>query len=404
MTHAPKPANLSPGTRPPHTILLVDDEAQACKWFSRLYGDEFAIATAGSGEEALDFMSAQGRQVAVLVSDYRMPGMTGVQLLRRVSDAHPHVVGLLASAYADKDVALQAVNEGKVHAILEKPLSEAGTRAALREALALSVRKASDKVLLEQRATSQREILGFLAHEVTTPLVTVRAYLQALRDRVETAGEEEAEGGAVAVLSQNRPGEVIQMLEAAQRRAGYAQSLVSTFVQTARDSAAKLGPVTLQASDLLQAVSEEYPFEEGQAHCLQCEVEQDFSLPGRRDLLYLVVCTLIKNALLAMDAAGTEDPAIVMRLDRSSPAPGLARLPVLQVIDNGPGIEPDILARLTREPVTTRQRTGGTGMGVLFCQRVMSSLGGSVDVRSTLGQGTAVTLYFPQADAGPPDT
>ncbi len=400
MSHAPSPSSLSPGARPPHTILLVDDEAQACKWFARLYGDEFTIATAGSGDEALAFMADQGAQVAVLVSDFRMPGMNGVELLRSVHEDYTHVVGLLASAYADKDVTMHAVNEGKVHAILEKPLAEAHTRSALREALALSVRRASEKALLEQRATSQREILGFLAHEVTAPLVTVRGYLQALRDRVvlpTSFGDD-----APATMLQSRPGEVLQMIEAAQRRASYAQSLVSTFVLTARDSAAKTGPVTLLASDLLRAVADEYPFEEGQSRCLRCELDDDFLLPGRRDLLYLVVCTLVKNALLAMGSAGTGAPEIVLRLGRSSPAPGLDALHVVQVIDNGPGIEPGVLARLTREPVTTRQRTGGTGMGVLFCQRVMISLGGRVDVRSTVGKGTAVTLYFPHTEAGPP--
>jgi two-component system response regulator PhcR len=53
-----------------------------------------------------------------------------------------------------------------------------------------------------------------------------------------------------------------------------------------------------------------------------------------------------------------------------------------------------MLARLTREPVTTRADAGGNGMGLMFCQRVMQSMGGEIRVASELGRGTEVSLYF----------
>ena len=56
-----------------------------------------------------------------------------------------------------------------------------------------------------------------------------------------------------------------------------------------------------------------------------------------------------------------------------------------------------MLARLTREPVTTRAHAGGNGMGLLFCQRVLQSAGGSVRVDSTVGAGTTVLLSFERA-------
>jgi two-component system response regulator PhcR len=66
----------------------------------------------------------------------------------------------------------------------------------------------------------------------------------------------------------------------------------------------------------------------------------------------------------------------------------------MRFVDNGPGIAPEVLARLTREPVTTRSESGGNGMGLMFCQRVMQSLGGSIAIESEVGRGTAMTLYF----------
>lgn len=129
-----------PHTPLAHAVLLVDDEPQACKWFSRLYGDEFVVFTAGGVDEALALLAVRGHEVAVLLTDYRMPGRDGVSLLAEVQQRYRHVVRLLVSAYADKDVAMAAVKQGHVQQILDKPLQQASTRQALREALANSMR------------------------------------------------------------------------------------------------------------------------------------------------------------------------------------------------------------------------------------------------------------------------
>ncbi|MCU0925347.1 MAG: hybrid sensor histidine kinase/response regulator [Hydrogenophaga sp.] len=377
-----------------HAVLLVDDEAQACKWFARLYGDEFTVFTAGGVDEALALLAERGHEVAVLLTDYSMPGRDGVALLTEVRQHHSHVARLLVSAYADKDVAMAAVNQGHVQQILEKPLDPQRTRQVLREALAGSLRAAGERALVERRAAALRETLGFLAHEVTTPLATVRGVLSAMRERHEAAP---TDGGTLAHLVQRRPGELLHMIDSAQRRTDYAQSLVSTFVQTARDAYQPGSCVALQASELVLAVRNEYPFDDHEAHWLVCETAADFALPGRRDLLYLVLCTLVKNALLALRSQWPEQPArLRITLTRSALAPGLPEQPTLEVSDNGPGIAPDVLPRLLREPVTTRAAAGGNGMGLLFCQRVMHSLGGAITLHSPAGEGATVRLVFPQ--------
>ncbi len=394
-----KPAQLDRESHTPtlaHAVLLVDDEPQACKWFARLYGDEFTVLTAGGVDEALALLAVRGHEVAVLLSDYRMPGRDGVALLSEVRQNHSHVARLLVSAYADKEVAMAAVNQGHVQQILEKPLDPQRTRLVLREALASSLRAARERELVERRAAALRETLGFLAHEVTTPLATVSGYLSAMRDRHEAAPSDD---DAMAHLLQRRPGELRHMIESAQRRTDYAQSLVSTFVQTARDAYQPGACAAMSASELVLAVRDEYPFDDDEARWLTCDIEADFALPGRRDLLYLVLCTLVKNALLALRSSLPEEPPrLGIRLTRTAPAPGLPEQPTLEVSDNGPGIAPEVLPRLLREPVTTRAAAGGNGMGLLFCQRVMTSLGGTINLISSAGQGATVRLVFPSAD------
>jgi two-component system response regulator PhcR len=376
-----------------HAILMVDDEPQACKWFARLYGDEFVVLTASGVDEALALLAQRGPEIAVLLTDYAMPARDGVALLSEARQSYPHVARLLVSAYADKDVAMSAVNQGHVEKILEKPLDEALTRQALREALASSQERARDRALLERRAATLRETLGFLAHEVTTPLATVQGYLSAMRERHRNTPE----GDGMAHIQEQNPGDVLFMIEAAQRRAEYAQSLVSTFVQTARDAYHPDTSPSLRASDLVQAVRDEFPFDHDEARWLSSDVAADFVLPGRRDLLYLVLCTLVKNATLALRPDPPLQPRVHVWLGREAPAPGLPVQAAIHVSDNGPGISPDVLKRLTFEPTTTRANAGGSGMGLVFCRRVMTSLGGSIVVKSEAGQGATVSLYFPSA-------
>jgi two-component system, response regulator PhcR len=385
------------GQTGPHAILMVDDEPQACKWFARLYGTEFTVLTAASVDEALALLRARGHEVAVLLTDYAMPARDGVALLGEVRRLYPHVARLLVSAYADKDVAMSAVNQGQVEKILEKPLDDALTRQALREALASSLRRVRDQSLISRRESALRETLGFLAHEVTSPLATVRGYLSAMR---ENHRDNPDGGGGMAYIAQQKPGDVLFMIEAAQRRAEYAQSLVSTFVQTARDASRGDSSASLRASELVQAVQDEYPFDAGESGWLSVELEPDFTLPGRRDLLYLVLCTLVKNALIALRSEPPLQPRVRIALQSVAMVPGLNPQPAVRVIDNGPGIAPNVLQRLTREPVTTRADSGGSGMGLLFCQRVMTTLGGDIAVHSIQGQGTTVTLYFPPSTDG----
>jgi two-component system response regulator PhcR len=372
------------------SVLFVDDEALSRKWFARAFSDEFHVVTAAGAAEALEVLDKRGHEFAVLVTDYRMPERDGMKLLRAVQSDFRHIVRLLATAYAEKDVAIAAVNQGKVLRILEKPLDEEQTRAALREACALYRAQAMERAMNEGRVAALRETLGFLAHELNTPLATVRGCVSSVAARYRPGS---ADKPGVAEFTEDHPGELLAALERAERRALYCQSLVSTFVQSARDAYPGSAPQSVSASSLVSSLLDEFPFEDDERTWVTSHIEQDFSLPGRRDLLYLVLCTLTKNALIALRGR----PAPMLRIEAGLDNAAVKR-PWIRFSDNGPGIPPEVLAKLTREPVTTRAQAGGNGMGLMFCQRVMQSIGGSIEIDSVHGSSTTVQLNFkPQA-------
>lgn len=386
----------------PRKVLYVDDEPHAAKWFARLFGNDFDVLTACNAQDAEVVMREHGAHIAVLVSDYRMPGRSGLELLAWAQREYRHMVRILTTAYAEKEVAISAINQGRVQQILEKPLNDARTREVLHQALANFRQRERERALSDSRAVALRETLGFLAHELTTPLTTVRGYLEALLDRLQPPPADDPLG--MARLEQRRAGEVLAMLEAAARRAQYTQSLISTFVQSARDAYPGVTPPSLQISQLVRTLLEEYPFEGDEHEWVSSDIVADFALPGRRDLLYLVLCTLTKNALLELRGRGQPLLHITAlmqepRADGLMPSSHLPQ-PALQFHDNGPGIAPEMLRRLSHEPITTRANKGGNGMGLMFCRRVMQSIGGEIDIHSTLGQGAVITLRFqPHSDS-----
>lgn len=243
---------------------------------------------------------------------------------------------------------------------------------------------------LRASVSALRETLGFLAHELNTPLATVRGLIASVQQRHRAAP---ADMPGVVQFEEGHPGEVLAALERAERRALYSQSLVSTFVQSARDAYPGAAPQTVSASSLVTALIAEFPFDGPERGWVATAVHCDFRLPGRRDLFYLVLCTVTKNALQAL--RGRADAQLRIEAGCEPGPDGMRGW--IRVIDNGPGVPPEVLARLTREPVTTRALEGGNGMGLLFCQRVMQSAGGSVQVESAPGAGTLVQLSFERA-------
>jgi two-component system, NtrC family, response regulator HupR/HoxA len=102
------------------TILIVDDEPRVLDALEAILAAEFRVLRAGHGEEALARLSAEP-EVAVIVTDHRMPGMTGVELLRRSQELTPDAIRIVLTAYTDVDNLMEAINTGRIYHFVPKP-------------------------------------------------------------------------------------------------------------------------------------------------------------------------------------------------------------------------------------------------------------------------------------------
>ena len=102
-----------------YNILCVDDEQSSLNAFKNLYRKKFNIITASSGQQGLEILKAQ--PIHVIISDQRMPEMTGVEFLIKVKNKWPDIKCILFTAFDDKEVIKEAINEAGIYWFLNKP-------------------------------------------------------------------------------------------------------------------------------------------------------------------------------------------------------------------------------------------------------------------------------------------
>ena len=129
---AAAPAAEAAGKSPKRPILVVDDEPEMLFSLRNLLRREFEVYTAGSGAEGMRVL--EEHEVHLVMTDQRMPEMTGVELLNRVKSEHPGAMRLIFTGYADIKAVIDAINQGSVFRFVTKPWDPEELLAALREA------------------------------------------------------------------------------------------------------------------------------------------------------------------------------------------------------------------------------------------------------------------------------
>ena len=116
-----------------HAVLFVDDEGNILKAVQRLLRNEpWDVLTASRGSEALEILDQTPAQV--VVSDQRMPEMSGVDLLQAIRERRPNVVRMMLTGYTEMNVAVEAINRGEIFRLITKPWNDEELKATLRQA------------------------------------------------------------------------------------------------------------------------------------------------------------------------------------------------------------------------------------------------------------------------------
>jgi putative two-component system response regulator len=116
-----------------YKIMVVDDEPANLRLLERLFRRDYQVVVAGSGAEALRLL--EQHDVALLITDQRMPGMTGIELLSHAATLRPHMVRIILTGYTDMEALVEAINCGQVYRYLTKPWNNEDLRLTAARAL-----------------------------------------------------------------------------------------------------------------------------------------------------------------------------------------------------------------------------------------------------------------------------
>lgn len=169
-------------------ILLVDDDPNILHGYRRSLRKHFRFDTACGAEEALRKIEQNG-PFAVVVSDMRMPGMDGLQLLSRLKEIFPDTVRIMLTGNVDQKTAVDAVNKGQVLKFLTKPCDPEMLAAAIEDGLSQYAQTAEKHTLLEQSSAEVRELSDKLRmqsqHDILTGLLNRQAFELQLQSLLE---------------------------------------------------------------------------------------------------------------------------------------------------------------------------------------------------------------------------
>ena len=376
-------------------ILAVDDEVRGMELIQRALRRFGEVDGATSGQQAWEMF--QERSYQLVLSDQRMPGMKGVELLTRVAESQPHCGRMLVTGYADLESTIDAINTGRVHAYVAKPCDPRALRAHVQGVL--------DRVLLSQ----ENERLFTLLQEKNTDLEHALEELRDAQSRIVRAEQLAAVGrtvamivhdlrGPVAVLRssggalarqadalsaaeiQELAGEVLEEAEGLERMCAHLRETGPTGDRGDRRPG-NLGDVASAAASVVaeaaahQGVQVELDLQDGEA-----ELPLD-SAALRRALL-----NLMYNAIEAMPEGGE------LRVETRDEGEALR----VSVLDTGPGVSEELRERLF-EPFFTRGKPKGTGLGLAVVQQVAQDHGGRVELGKAPGGGAAFQIVLPRA-------
>ena len=139
-----------------HTLLVIDDEIDVCDSVHDLLRHDYRVLKARSAEEGLKVM--QDNEVHIIMTDQRMPKVTGVELLTSVLRGQPRAVRMLFTGYADLDSIIQAINQGHIFKFLKKPWQPEELQQAVAEAAAEYDRLIEQTALLDHLKTELHQL------------------------------------------------------------------------------------------------------------------------------------------------------------------------------------------------------------------------------------------------------
>ncbi|HYN43085.1 MAG TPA: hybrid sensor histidine kinase/response regulator [Thermoanaerobaculia bacterium] len=368
-------------------VLVVDDEPGIRQAVMRILSSHrttlpdaeeetaFDVAQAGSGEEALAACAAGAPDILLL--DYKLPSLSGLDVLERLGPAAADTLVVMITAYATIETAVTATRRG-AYDFLAKPFTPAELRTTVSRAATHLALQRRARRLAEEKRQARFQLLSVLFHELKAPLGAVEGYLDVLR------------GG----MLEPGTGRYEAILDRCSVRIGGMRRLIIDLLDLTRleSGQKKRELVVLDVRDVVhRAIETAAPAAATRGIALVVEAPEPVFIVADPGELEILLNNLLSNAVKYNRAGGR----VEVRAARTE-----SEL-VLTVADTGIGMSAKEVARLFGEFVRIRNEKTrdipGSGLGLSIVRKLVELAGGKVTVESEPEVGTTFTVRLPAA-------
>ena len=370
-------------------ILLVEDDKESMNFFVSCFGEEYNILCASSGEEALERFE-QEDDIAMVLSDQAMPGMTGVELLTHIYQQNESVIRIIITGFLNTTDIIAAINKGHIYQFIVKPWELVQMRMVLSQATYTWKLKRENSELQKELLTQ-----NYLLTQANKRLHTSKHTLRNLSISLFTAREEEQRriamelhdelGQSLAALKmQTRimehdflPAEKAQQ-EKIKSWSTVLRTSISQIIEDVRLLSKNLSPVIIEDLGLdaaLQQLIDNFT----EAHKIPCSFQpaplQDITSTEGKRIVYRLVQESLNNICNHAEATHID---FSIKVDQEQI--------FLSLADNGKGFH---VQKVLARPQSRR------GIGLTAMSERVKMLGGKIDIQSIIDQGTTVSFTIP---------
>lgn len=390
------PQAIRPGR---YNVLYIDDEENNIIVFRNAFFRYYNIFTALSGEQGLEVLRKE--DIHLVITDQKMPGMTGVEVLEQVVKEFPNTMRMILTAYSDIEVIMKAINECGIYQYLLKPWEAREVKIVIDNALenhrltehnralvqnlkeaneGLEVKVKERTEELERINAIKDKLFSIISHDLRTPMASFKVFLD--------------------VLMSFRSGDIDQeKLDAYYLKMhGYIHSVMNLLDNLLNWSLTQLGEkqAVLAEVDLVKQVQETIELSAPAASKKKLTIKESYGeepalVLGDQNMISLILRNLIGNAIKFSHEGSQIEVSLRREGDKISVA----------VADEGVGMSEEVLQDLFDPAIHISSRgTGeekGAGLGLKLCKEFVEMQTGDLSVRSEHKKGTTFICSLPVA-------
>jgi len=377
-------------------ILYVDDEEKSLKYFAKAFDDQFRILTASNAQDGLKLLEEHKDDIGLLMTDQRMPGEKGVWLLEKARQLRPRIIRILATAFADMEAAIAAVNTGAIYKYITKPWDPPQLENTLKRGLEFFiVQRERDQLLREKMSVLHNMMiadrivsLGLLAaglsHHIRNALVAVKTFLDLAPAKME---EEKMD-----LHGLRNPDFWKEYYQNVQGQISRINNMLKDLWTASEKPAFRFA----DRVQLREVVTDSIEELKGgfAAKNIQVDNQVNESLPALsvdKPKFYRLFELLLKDEMASLPAGSR----ITISASLINNAPPDKQEIQIQVADNGPGLPKEAL-RLVFDPFVVRSDSPiEYGIHLMACYFIVYHHGGRIEAKSEEGRGTTFILRLP---------